>query len=513
MNDRGAVVVSLDMQSRALSVAAVGMVDTALADLTEDLEAMSDLVSEQVEALRRRRADIGGCASVSARVRVVVSDAIDGMLSRYAAIRSDVDEVRARTVGCADHERVADLARRRRWLAEHVRTLQSISAGVMVAADWHSPSIGGSVVCNAGPSQVRVTANHDDYKRDRHPDQGVWEMRWLAEMVDNPHRRPLGALMTASGMAAFTTVLTHVLVEAGDGPLVVGRSLYHECRQLVHQTGRTVIEVPEEVLVEEAPPLSPAVVFVDSVCNAVGLPVTDVAGLIRRLADSDVLLVVDNTALSVASQPWRWITGSRRLRLIVFESLTKHAQLGLDRAAGGVIVASAAETERLDQLREHLGTNVADVVVHQHPTPNRARLERRLGRIGRNATLIAERLSRRAAVKGRRVRIDHPGLGSHPGGAMFADAEFRGGCISVAPHDDPVGFSRRFIRTALDLAAQRGVAMCEGTSFGLDTTRAYLTAATSIHSTPFLRIAAGTEDRLAIEAVAAVLDDALEIVG
>jgi hypothetical protein len=85
---------------------------------------------------------------------------------------------------------------------------------------------------------------------------------------------------------------------------------------------------------------------------------------------------------------------------------------------------------------------------------------------------IAERLNDLTTVIGNQVRIDHPSLGSHPGHEILAGFEFHGGCIAVEPTDrDPIAFSQDLIRTAIHLGAARHVAICEGTSFGLDTTR------------------------------------------
>ena len=44
--------------------------------------------------------------------------------------------------------------------------------------------------------------------------------------------------------------------------------------------------------------------------------------------------------------------------LISFESLLKYAQLGLDRANAGLIIAPSTDAALLDAYREHLGTNV-----------------------------------------------------------------------------------------------------------------------------------------------------------
>lgn len=411
---------------------------------------------------------------------------------------------------------MAKLTTDRRRMAEAVRTLQTCAAAVLVAADWHSPSIAHSVHSTAGRYAGRVVAHQDDYNRDRNPDQAKWEKRWLEEMVDNPHSHPLRALMTGSGMAAVTTIVSYLTRHVSAGPILVGTSLYHEARQLLRESelGSRVVPVPEgdRGAWRDGVAQGPSAVFVDSLGNASGIPVVDVEWMIQLLdrVRRPVFLVLDNTARSVSLQPWARLAAGSFLRLVVFESLTKYAQLGFDRAAGGVIVASTYECEGLDEAREHLGTNIADVVVHQHPSPNRGVLDRRLHRIGRNAQIIADELDRRIADQRLPARIAYPGLRSHPGSKMMAASGFRGGCMSMEPIDPEgcISWSSRFIELALRVAAERGVPLCEGTSFGFDTTRIYLTAATWRHGRPFLRIAAGAEHRAGIDAVAAVLADA-----
>ena len=122
--------------------------------------------------------------------------------------------------------------------------------------------------------------------------------------------------------------------------------------------------------------LGPSAIFLDSLSNTKWMPVADLRPLTECLRDSETYLVIDNTGLSVFSQPFAHAGDS--VRLIVFESLLKYAQLGLDRANAGVIVAPRETAEVLSEYREHLGTNVADVAVHALPSPDRGVLERRL---------------------------------------------------------------------------------------------------------------------------------------
>ncbi|MGH8946963.1 MAG: PLP-dependent transferase [Acidimicrobiia bacterium] len=486
------------------------LVAQSLVELAGDFEDLISLTRQRIAALRRLRTELNR-DTVSEWAGREVLAGIDSMVASDVATTS---ELRALIEETTREGSLAGLVLARRRQAEMLRTRQGMAASFFAATDWHSPSIGHSVHSNAGRHDGRITAHHDDYKRDRHPDQAAWERAWLAETVDNPRQHPLRALMTASGMAAFTTIRALIEQQKGEHPVVIGSGIYHECRQLLTMSGlgNRIIAVPEtdKKAWKEALDRGPGVVFLDTMCNAAGLAVPDVVWLIRALHGNgrSMTLVLDNTARSVSFQPWRYLPNRSTVRMIVFESLTKYAQLGMDRAAGGVIVAREQDAEKMDSLREHLGTNVADVVAHQHPWPNRRLLQRRLSRIGRNAALIAGVVSRRIAGSEFPIRVIYPGL-STP--SRVWDSSFRGGYMSIESRTpDDIPLYRRLIETVLSIAAERGVPICEGTSFGFDTTRVYLTAATTIQGSPFLRIAAGGEHLVGAHAVANVLADSVE---
>jgi hypothetical protein len=89
---------------------------------------------------------------------------------------------------------------------------------------------------------------------------------------------------------------------------------------------------------------------------------------------------------------------------------------------------------------------------------------------------------------------------------------FRGGYFAMmfAPEADCVETHRRFVRAVIDEARARGVAVVAGASFGFDITRIYRTSDDDDHAEPFVRIAAGTEHRLALERLSGVLKSAVE---
>ena len=400
---------------------------------------------------------------------------------------------------------VSELAEEKASLADLLRAERALTAGLVAAADWQSPSFLHSTMPAAGRQSGRIQAHWNDYKRDRHLDGEELERRWVAEMVDGPPG--LRALLTTCGMAALTTVLSFLTMEGKlSGPVLVGAGVYHETRLLLDRAMpgrvRIVDECDTQGLLRTIEELSPSAIFLDALSNTKWMPVPELPPLIDRLRHTETHLVIDNTALSVFSQPFALADES--VRLIVFESLLKYAQLGLDRANAGVIVARGEVAETLSEYREHLGTNVADVAVHALPSPDRGVLERRLERLGRNALVLASRL--RDRVEGA-VEIVYPGLASPASVRAASGRVFSGGCLSIIFDRQHPELRRehRLVELAVAEAAARDVALLGGSSFGFNTSRIYLTAARAECGEPFVRVAAGTEHSVEVETIADAL--------
>lgn len=391
-----------------------------------------------------------------------------------ADLQDDFDELRFLCDAAPTHsprlqtlsrelERLHPTARDRDRYAWLIRREYGVSAALATADDWQSPSFGHSLRSQAGRLEGRIQPYVDDYKRDRHADAAAYEAAYLREYVRAPGVR---AFATSCGMSSLTTVLAFLDV---DGPVLLGRSSYHETKDLVLAAfaGRAV-EVDEADLLRALEEIRPGALFVDSLCNSRGLAVPDLGGI---LAAADCWVVLDNTCLGPACRPFE----SGAPRLLVWESLLKLAQFGLDRANAGLLLARGPGVDRLDSLREHLGTNVPDTSILSLPPPDRARLERRLARLERNAATLAERLG-----------------GFHPGVGPLVQLDV------AEPH--------AWVARALEQARRRSVQVVAGTSFGFDHTRVYVTAP---GPESFLRVAPGTEDRLRIETVAEALSAAL----
>jgi cystathionine beta-lyase/cystathionine gamma-synthase len=502
---------AIPRKRRSPSSPPTALVECACADLQADFRELEFLCADAA----RKLADFEGVldsACAHARTRDLLARRIAASRRRYCATAGRVRSLRCQA-GADPRSRslIDELAAQKESFAELLRAEQALLAALLSAADWQSPSYLHSLTPAAGRHAGQIRAHWNDYKRDRHPDGDAYERRYVESMIDGPSG--LQALLTSCGMAAFATILWFLLGEGKlSGPVIAGAGLYHESRLLLDQLlpGRVryVDERDTTGVLAAFAELEPSAVFLDSLSNSAWMPMPELAALIDSLRGSDTYLILDNTGLSLGCQPF--LLAGEGVRLVMFESLLKYAQLGLDRANAGVIVTGPDDAAVLDRYREHMGTNLADVSVQALPRPDRGVLGRRLLRLERNALLIAKRLSERAPA---RVTIVHPGLSSHACAQVAASLPFRGGCLSVVfdPRGGCPGCEQALVEAAVRAAAQRGVPLLAGSSFAFDTTRVYpLTDAA--YGGPFVRIAAGTEHRLAVESIAEVLADALETV-
>jgi hypothetical protein len=419
----------------------------ACADLEADLGDLRLLVSSALRRLERLRSELDS-APLLPETAFLLRDRIGALRTRSLGYERALEDARGRSL--------ARTAAAKRALADVLRAEQALLAGLLVAADWQSPSYG-------------VTPHVDDYRRDRFAAASRYESAFAREFVDAPAR----ALVTACGMAAFTTITELLRLEGLPRPVAYGRELYHETKELLARgLAGPAVEVDERDAAEVRE-LRPSALFVDALSNTPALLVPDLRALAEALA-RDATLVVDTTGLSVRCRPLR-LPG----RVIAFESLLKHVELGLDRANAGAIVCRPSDGPALDALRERLGTIAPDTAVAALPEPDRELLERRLARLERNASILAERLPR----------------------ASWA------GCGSYLVLDPGMPLDA-YVERALVAARRAGVHVVTGTSFGFDATRLYVTGAGSGVREPFLRVSAGTEHRVEIEAVADALSGA-----
>lgn len=491
-----------------------------LADIREDLSQRAALaqgcaarVWEFQGALERRGNEGHEAAAPYVRARAEELSAVLGEL---------VATLQARLAESWTEADVADLLVLTRESGELLRTLHGEMGFLFSALDWQSPSFLNATFDQAGMQLGRITGTVNDYKRDWHLDAFDFEKAFSKEYLDARLRLPPHVYVTSSGMSAFATLLAHLQFHADlKGPILVGQGSYFENRWVLQRAfpGQVheVDEFDAEGILAAARRLKPSLVLLDSLCNTDTLAMPDLAALLPALLRDlprTSSVVVDNSGLATSCQPLAHVPRvPGHARLYVLESLNKFHQFGFDRVTGGVVWTTGGMPTGLQQTRVHLGTNLPDASTHALPRPNRALLDARLARHGRNALRLAERLNAFLAANpsGHVSHVVYPGLASHPAHAWTKDLPFCGALLVVAfqPGRQTVLEYQRFVDRVMEEATRAGVPLLSGTSFGLDTTRVYLTALHTDQVTrPFVRIAVGTETAAELDALAHVFETA-----
>jgi cystathionine beta-lyase/cystathionine gamma-synthase len=481
----------------------------ALADLTDDIDELVHLAAGELLRLRRAQFEVERARHAYLR-RTLVTE-LAQLRSAETTFCAYSRDLRARlTDARRGRTSIQQLRRVKSEYTDLIRLQQTVVAALTVGSDWHSPVFEHSGHPTAGRHSGFVTEHVDDYKRDRHPQARALEESYLREYVETPPSLQPDALMTSCGMAAFTTILHHVCALAeSSSTIVAGKGMYHECRRLLAASSlgprvRWVDEAKTAEVVEACRSLRPAALFLDSMCNSRGLVVPDIQAIMLELVAlvrNDVCLVIDNTCASMFFQPLSLGALNQHIRPMLFESLTKYAQFGLDRVAAGMIIAPKREAAALDALREHLGTNISDVCASVLPEPNHTLLSRRLRRLERNAHLLAEHVAMCAANgSSPMVGALYPGLDTHRSNEVARRLGFAGGFFAMQfrPEEDSAKTHGKAVGMLIREARLHKVNLVAGASFGLNVTRIYRTA-TKTDSGPFVRVAPGTEDRLEVE--------------
>lgn len=381
---------------------------------------------------------------------------------------------------------------------DYLRAHLILIGALITSTDWQSPSYDATMRSEAGRQTGTIMATINDYKRDQHWDTYHYEQAFLKEYIDALIKLPLHVYATSSGMAAFTTILAYLSGEKHlSGPILCGSSVYFQNKWLLLQSYSDKLifsdESDTQAFIQAIETYKPSVVFLDSITNAPDVVLADVPAILQHLIKTkrNTHLIVDNTGLSIQLQPFPLLLGrSTRLTLILFESLNKYHQFGMDRVSGGIIVGFGSKAAAIFDYRVHSGTILSDVAAASLPTPNRAQLARRISRHTDNTRTVVTALRAwiQAHAQSPIQGISYPGMGSY-----FT--------IQFAPSRATVSSFKRFVTLCTRTAKKNAVPLVSGTSFGLNTTRIYLTALRSKPHAPFVRIAVGTEDTRTIDAL------------
>lgn len=426
---------------------------------------------------------------------------------RYAAIKKEAEEVDYFSVKA--HERL-------RCLQDLLRTYQAVLGSLLSAADWQSPTFDYSLQGRAGLQAGRIEGTRNDYKRDQHLDAEAYEAAFAHAYAPFTFSSPLPILtfLTSSGMSAWSTVAQFAFSHPeASGPVFAGKDTYFQGKRILERFCPDRLEYFDEMdadgFLEQVRQKQPGIIFLDTLGNTPRMAMPDMDRLIpglRNVLMRPCILVIDNSILGPSSRIREKMSGlPSHLRIIVVESLNKLYQFGMDRVTGGVMWSNWIGAGALFTWRMQLGTNISDTSVLTLPTPHRAFLEKRLRRLGRNAQFLAASIEQQlqAHPKSPLSHVVYPSLPSH---AAYTGKEglFAGPFFVIAFREgfQKVSVYQRFLKKIMEEAKTMRVDLVAGTSFGMNTTRLYLTALhTDETEQPFVRISVGTETAQEMEKI------------
>lgn len=402
------------------------------------------------------------------------------------------------------------------------RTYQSLIAGLITASDWQSPSFHHTVYAMAGRQTGKIIANYNDYKRDHHLDAQDYVQKFRNEYLSGLLRFTIPTFLTNSGMAALTTILNFLEMEQKiTGPILLGSSSYFQNKELIKRLFTGVIEVHEhdtDTIVEIIEKKHPSVLFFDSLCNSYDIAVPNLPQIIdtlKKTVTKDTYIIIDNTCLASSFQPLQLLGNfPKHIHMIVFESMNKYYQFGMDKTMGGIIYGYGKDIDKIFFTRQHSGTIISDTSCYLLPPPNNKILTKRLARHERNVSILTNALTEyiRKTPKHPVKEIIYPSVSSHPAHEWSKNLSFHGSYFTFSWHTeyDKASLYQKFVKAVLTEAKNRKVHLTEGTSFGLPTSRIYVTAKNTKFGKPFVRFAVGTETRQQIEDIKQVLVKAMQ---
>jgi cystathionine beta-lyase/cystathionine gamma-synthase len=486
-------------------------------DISDDAKELQYLITTNLERITKAREDITSKEKhipkdVLADAQLLLSN-LAKKLKTYSYEAVKLGEI------AEEMNNLEDLLRKRDSLYNLIRIGQAVMGAVVSATDWQSPSFLFSLYSQAGRQTGNIKGTINDYKRDQHIDQKVYEERFLKEYMDVFMKSALQVYAVNSGMAALSTILTFINSEKHDSNAVfLGKGSYFENKSLIKSFYHDNTIEFNETDIDKFSQLfrrhRPSVILFDSLSNNSDITIADTHAILTFLAKNvkkDTFVVIDNTGLSFFLQPLSLaLYKNIHIRLIVFESLNKYHQFGMDRVTGGIIWSWGKNTGKLYDARDHAGTNISDNNLLSLPFPNRKVLEKRMMRQSRNAGVLASSLSEYVTnftASPPFQGIQYPGLPTHKGYSLLKSKSFFGSyfVISLKKRYQKISTYQRFVNAVIKEAKRQRVQIVSGTSFGMNTSRIYLTALRATPTEPFIRFASGTETLSEVEKIQDVL--------
>jgi cystathionine beta-lyase/cystathionine gamma-synthase len=483
-----------------------GNFEQSITDFQEDIQWLSYLLEDRKKLLTRKHPSMDN---------KIVSHML---LSELNSIQTRINETNTDIDQCHNMEQLANISKD---IYKHFLSIRSIYNQVSaytLSTDWQSPSFDGSILNEAGSQEGKIKQSINDYKRDQHEDQRLYEHAFKNEYINHSIINIIHVYATNTGMSALTTIIGFLFGEHSmqHKNILVGAHSYFENKILLrnmfadHYTEYDETNTKQFISYIERS--KPQAIFLDSLCNDSQITTPHIQDIIHHIKTMDnyhPFIIIDNTCSSIKFQTLKNLFPLIK-NIVVWESLLKYHQFGMDRATGGIIYASCQKGIEFYTYRDHLGTNSTDQQILSMPLPNRNILEQRLNRHARNNLLLSQYMqswinhnkhtSIEDVISAALVDNTHTSL-VYPGSFLT---------FSFKKKYQHLSYYNQILKKTITLARQENIPLIAGTSFGLPITRIYIPATRNGQGTPFLRLSLGTEHHVQIDRLYNIIRKSIE---
>jgi cystathionine beta-lyase/cystathionine gamma-synthase len=480
-------------------------IDLSCMDLSEDFTILHFLISDLKNKLKSTMLLSNQPKfALYSSTKTIVDELITSLVSHITFIKKNLKIAIRATVTATTDNQLEYLTLLRNEYRDTIRSIYGLVGSLMISYDWQSPTFNHSLRPLSGLQAGEIIGNINDYKRDQHLDAQKFEKKFIKEYVTSPIKPFIKAYTTSSGMAAGTTALGFVLSQLQQKDIIfVGNHVYFEYQAILHEVLKKQIILFDETDIKQLKlqlqKYKPIALFIDTLSNTEDIVCPDIHTIIKESQkhNPSITIVIDNSCTGIACQPFKKLKNPlSKSHIIVFESLNKLYQFGMDRVTGGIIYGIGKKIGRLYDFRDHLGTNIPDASLLSIPTPNRKLLLLRMKRIWRNTIYVSTTLKKHIVINTSilsTVNISN----NHIPSPFFT--------LSFIPKYKNIKMYKKSINKMLYNSKKRQNQLVSGTSFGMDTTRIYLTASRSNTINPFIRISPGTETMHEINKITSIL--------
>lgn len=491
-------------------------------DLIEDLELQLWLAEDQISKLTRKQSELTHhpAAVPDPATLHYISDTLKRTMQEYQALADSITKLLSSRSTWDPHS-ISSLITQKTAHLFRLHAMQQMTTGICTADIWQSPSTKHATYSQAGTLTGTIKLHTSDYNRDgTYPAVEAYAKAYVRAFVDSPFGMTPSATVTASGMAAFATALTCIQSHMTNSDRILmssqsyfqntwhAKKVFGECLSFFDDT-----DIPS--LIRSVEIQRPKAVILNSLNLSEQYTMPHLHELLPKLARSlppKSWIVLDNTGLATSFQPLMILPRTTHVSLLVIESLLKFHQYGLDRTNAGIIwgynMLSNPNTTPI--VRDH-GTVLGYTELMTLPSPNRRYLDRRLARINRNNTRVANDLYTHICHHETLVTdVRHPSIPTHASYTWSQHYSFLGGSFGVIlrPKLQMSDDKHPVMVRLMALARSHDVNIQEGSSFGFDATRIlpvpqYATETFRLQQP--LRISVGTETRAEIDKLITLL--------